>query len=259
MKARSVVFAHGMFVTPLCWEHWLTRYQALGHRVHAPPWPGRDEPVPALRAKHPDPELGQLSLQDVTNWYAQYIATLKSEPVLIGHSMGGLVVQLLLERGLGIAGIAIDSAPPLGVFALSWPFLKSNWPTINPFISKHTPYWMPFEQFQYTFVHTLPVDEQRAAYDRYVVPESRWVARGPISPAARIDFSARRPPLLLIAGVEDHIIPAALNARNCIQYERRAGVTDYREFPERTHFIIGQPGWEEVADYALSWLDDQGL
>jgi alpha-beta hydrolase superfamily lysophospholipase len=259
MKPRSVVFAHGMFVTPLCWEHWMRRYQAMGHQVHAPAWPGRDESVPALRAEHPDPKLGQLSLPDVTQRYAAFIGTLDSKPVLIGHSMGGLVVQLLLQQGLAVAGIAIDSAPPLGVFALSWPFLKSNWPTINPLISKHTPYLMPFEQFQYTFVHTLPPDEQRAAYDRYVVPESRWVARGPVSLAARIDFSAPRAPLLLIAGVEDHIIPAVLNARNCMRYPRSAGVTDYKEFPGRTHFIIGQPGWEQVADYALTWLDDRGL
>jgi pimeloyl-ACP methyl ester carboxylesterase len=259
MKTRAVVFVHGMFVTALCWEHWIKRYEAMSQRVHAPAWPGRDKPVEVLRKQHPDPNLGQLSLPDVTRRYAEYIETLDSKPVLIGHSMGGLVVQLLLQRGLAVAGIAIDSAPPLGVFALSWPFLKSNWPTINPFVSKHTPYWMPFEHFQYTFVHTLPLNEQRAAYDQYVVPESRWVARGPVSLAARIDFSARRAPLLLIAGAEDHIIPATLNARNCIRYNRSAGLTDYKEFPGRTHFIIGQPGWEQVADYALSWLDDLGL
>jgi len=259
MKSRSVVFVHGMFVSPLCWEHWITRYQARGHRCHAPAWPGRDQPIETLRRNHPDPKLGQLALPDVLEHCANVIKTLGEKPVLIGHSMGGLIVQLLLQRDLAVAGIAIDSAPPPGVFAISWSFLKSNWPTINPFISKHTPYYMPFEHFQYTFVHTLPLDEQRAAYARYVVPESRWVARGPVSLAARVDFSAPRAPLLFIAGAEDHIIPAALNASNCVKYDRSAAVTDYKEFPGRTHFIIGQPGWEQVADYALSWLDDQDL
>ncbi len=259
MESRWIVFIHGMFVTPLCWEPWLARYRAAGHGVDAPAWPGRDEPVATLRKSHPDPRLGQLSLADVVERYAGLIGKSDTKPILIGHSMGGLVVQLLLQRNLALAGIAIDSAPPLGVFVPSWPFLRSNWPTINPLISKHVPYFMPFRQFQYTFVHTMPLADQRSAYEKYVVPESRWVARGPLSAAARVDFSAPRPPLLLIAGSQDHIIPAALNASNCMRYRRSAGLTDYKEFPGRTHFIIGQPGWEEVADYALAWLDDKGV
>ena len=214
MKSRWIIFIHGMFVTPLCWEPWLARYRAIGHRVDAPAWPGRDEPVATLRRNYPDQRLGQLSLVDVVERYAGWIGKADPRPVLIGHSMGGLVVQLLLQRNLAVAGIAIDSAPPLGVFELSWPFLRSNWPTINPLFSKHTPYFMPFDQFQYTFVHTLPLAQQRSAYQTYVVPESRWVARGPVSLTARIDFSAPRPPLLLIAGEKDHIIPAELSARN---------------------------------------------
>jgi pimeloyl-ACP methyl ester carboxylesterase len=122
--------------------------------------------------------LGELALPDVVEHYADFMRNLAEKPVLIGHSIGGLIVQLLLQRHLAVAGIAIDSAPPLGVFTVSWPFLKSNWPTINPVISKHTPNYMPFEHFRYAFVHTLPLDEQTVAYEKYVVPESRWVAPG---------------------------------------------------------------------------------
>jgi alpha-beta hydrolase superfamily lysophospholipase len=259
VRATTVVFVHGMFVTAKCWAQWIERYEARGLRCIAPAWPGRDLAVEKLRALHPDPQLGQLSLDAVLDHYAAIIRRMDEPPILVGHSMGGLIVQLLLQRQLGRAGIAIDSAPPVGVLAPSWSFLRSNWPTLNPLISRHTPYLMPFEHFQFTFVHTLPLAQQRAAYDEYVVPESRWVARGPLSSVARVDFSAARAPLLLIAGIEDHIIPASLNAANYLKYGASTAVTGYKEFAGRTHFIIGQDGWEEVADYALDWCDDKDV
>jgi pimeloyl-ACP methyl ester carboxylesterase len=167
--------------------------------------------------------------------------------------MGGLVVQLLLARGLGAAGVAVSSAPPRGVSVPSWSFLKSNWGVINPFVSAEEPIFLSIEQFAYAFVHTLPLAEQRAVYDAHVVPESRLVGRGPLSAMASIDFDKPRAPLLLVAGAEDHIIPAALNRANLKKYARSPAVTDFEEVPGRTHYILGQVGWEEVADRALAW------
>ncbi len=149
-----------------------------------------------------------------------------------------------------MTGVAIDSA--------QFSFLKSNWPTISPFVSKSEPYFMPFEHFQYTFVHTLPPAEQRAAYDKQIVPESRRVAPGPLSAIAKIDFKKQRPPLPLIAGSDDHIIPAALNKSNYEKYTGASSVTGFKEFPARTHYIIGQQNWEEVAGHALGWLKENG-
>ena len=257
MTSNSIVFIHGMFVTPLCWEAWIDYFQTRGYTCAAPAWPGRDKPIETLRANHPDPQLGRLTLGDIVEHYASHIKTLGEKPILIGHSMGGLVVQILLQPDVAAAGVAIDSAPPVGVFTTQWSFIKSNWPTISPLVSKSQPYYMPFEHFQYTFVHTLSLEEQRAAYDKHVVPESRRVARGPLSGTGRIDFEKQRPPLLLIAGSEDHIIPAALNKSNYEKYKGSSSVTGFREFPGRTHFIIGQKNWEEVADYVLSWLKEQ--
>ena len=138
-------------------------------------------------------------------------------PIIIGHSMGGLAVQLFLQKDLGVAGVAIDSAPPMGVFTTKWSFLKSNWPHITPFVSQSSPIEMTFERFQYTFVNTLPLTEQRAAYERYVVPESRRVPRESLT--AKVDFKKPHPPLLLIAGSADNIIPASLNKSNHAKYK----------------------------------------
>ena len=260
MASKTIVFIHGMFVTPACWDAWTAYYQAKGYHCLAPAWPGRDQPVETLRKNHPDPQLGKLTLAEVVEHYARIIVGLDEKPILIGHSMGGLVVQLLLQRNLAVAGIAIDSAPPLGVITTKWSFIKSNWPLINPFVSKYQPYYMPFEHFQYTFVHTMPLAEQRAAYDALVVPESRQVAQGTLSAAARIDFERPHAPLLLIAGEEDHIIPASLTRANHRKYHASApAITEYAEFAGRTHFIIGQENWQGVAEYISFWLNQKGL
>jgi alpha-beta hydrolase superfamily lysophospholipase len=258
MTTTTVVFIHGMFMTPLCWEHWITRFQAQGYSCLAPAWPGRDQPVEALRARHPDAALGQLTLVDVVEHHARLLKALDPKPVLVGHSMGGLIVQLLLQRDVASAGVAIDSAPPAGVFTIEWSFLKSNWPMINPLASKYQPRRMPFPDFQYAFVNNLPLAEQQAAYERYVVPESRLVPQQSLASAGRVDFQKPHPPLLLIAGAEDHIIPAGLNRTNHARYEMSSSVTDYKEFDGRAHFIIGQKGWEEVADYSVAWLKSRG-
>jgi pimeloyl-ACP methyl ester carboxylesterase len=257
MKIKTIVFIHGMFMTPLCWEHWIERFQAKGYRCVAPAWPGRDAPIDLQRKNHPDPSLGKLKLRDVVEKIASAIGELKEKPVLIGHSMGGLVVQLLLQRDLALAGVAIDPAPPQGVFTAKWSFLRANFPAINPFVPVTRPVEMTFENFQYAFVNTLPPAEQRAAYDRYVVPESRGVPTQSLTSVAKVDFSKPHPPLLITAGEQDHIVPASLNRTNYQKY-RGPSITEFKEFPGRDHFGIGERGWEEIADYSLAWLEKVG-
>jgi pimeloyl-ACP methyl ester carboxylesterase len=145
----------------------------------------------------------------------------------------------------------------MGVFTTKWSFLKSNWPHITPFVSQKTPIEMTFERFQYTFVNKMPLAEQRAAYEKYVVPESRRIPRESLT--ARVDFKKPHPPLLLIAGSADNIIPASLNKSNYARYKPSASVTGFKEFTGRTHFIIGQKDWEEVAEYILLWLSEKGV
>jgi pimeloyl-ACP methyl ester carboxylesterase len=257
VKSKTVVFIHGMYMNSLCWEHWVSYFQAKGYRCLAPDWPGRDQPIDVLRKNHADPQLSQLTLSRVLEHFTDVIKTLDEKPVIIGHSMGGLCVQLLLQKDQVAAGIAIDSAPPMGVLTTKWSFLKSNWPHITPFVPQSSPIEMTFERFQYTFVNTMPLAEQRSAYERYVVPESRRVPRESLT--ARVDFKKPHPPLLLIAGSADTIIPASLNKSNHAKYKLSPSETDSKEFVGRTHFIVGQKGWEEVADFVITWLSDKGV
>jgi pimeloyl-ACP methyl ester carboxylesterase len=252
MKSKTIVLIHGMFMTPLCWEKWIPYYEAKGYRVFAPAWPGRDKPVDELRKLHPDPELAKLKLDQVVDHLETFIKGLDEKPAIIGHSMGGLAVQILLQRDVAVAGIAIDPAPPAGVFTTEFSFLKANFPAINPFLLSQ-PAQMTFEQFQYAFVNTLPLNEQRAAYNRYVVPESRGVPTSSLGSAGKVDFNRLRRPLLITAGEKDHIIPASLNRSNYSKY-KAPSVTDFKEFAGRDHFLIGSRGWEEIANYCLEWL-----
>jgi pimeloyl-ACP methyl ester carboxylesterase len=248
-----------MYMTPDCWGAWIDLFRANGRVCSAPAWPGRDKPVAVLRRNHSDPELGRLTLRAVLDHLSGLLQGMEEKPILIGHSMGGLIVQILLQRGLGSAAVAIHSAPPPGVFSAEWSFVKSNWPHITPFAPRGEPIRMSFEQFQYAFVNTLPPEEQRAAYDAFVVPESRRVPAQSLTGIARIDFTQSGPPLLLTAGSADNIIPASLNRRNFSKYRRPGSITEFREFTGRTHFVLGQRNWEEVARFILTWLERNGL
>jgi pimeloyl-ACP methyl ester carboxylesterase len=253
MQSKPVVLVHGNFVTRHCWDLWLPRLEALGHPVTAIPYPLRDEPVEALRRKHPDPALGRLALAEVLDHHIAIIRALPEKPIVIGHSFGGLLTQLLLQRDLAAAAVAIDSVPPQGVITTEWSFVRSLWPVLNPLIPAAQPYLMTFPEFQYTFANGMPLAEQRAAYDAQVVPESRVLGKGGLSSLARVDFKREHAPLLLIAGAADHIMPASLNRANFERYKASTSLTEFKEFPGRNHYLIAQPGWEEVADYALAW------
>jgi len=255
---KSVVFIHGMYMTALCWENWVRYFQERGYDARAIAWPGRDRTVEALNAAHPEAELGRLTLRAVVDDLEQSIRKLEPAPALVGHSMGGLVVQLLLGRGVGAAGVAIDSAAPAGLFSPQWSFLRSNFPHINPLAPQGTPIRMSFERFQYAFANGLPLEVQRGAYERYVVPESRRVPAGSLGADGRIDFRKPHAPLLLIGGGADHIIPPALNRANARRYSDPTSITDYREFPGRTHLTIAQPDWESVAAAVCEWLAAHG-
>ena len=247
--AGSVLFIHGLYMTGDCWAGWEQRFQAAGYQTAAPSWPGRDGKPADLRAA-PPAALNSLSFDQVVAINRQAAAALPAPLTLVGHSMGGLIAQLLLAEGVGQAAVAIDSAPPKGVTALSWSFLKSN----APALFGKGPIVLTAAQFHYAFLNHLDATAAAAIYDQRVVPEARGVANGPLTNSAAIDWAKARGPLLLVSGGADHIIPAALNAKNAAKYKASAGRTDLRDYPERTHWTLAQDGWEQVADDVLAWV-----
>jgi alpha-beta hydrolase superfamily lysophospholipase len=178
----------------------------------------------------------------------------------MGHSFGGLFTQILLDRGVGAAGVAIDSAPIKGVLGLPFSTLKVVLPfTGNP-LNLHKIGSLSEDQFHYAFGNLLSEEESRTAYERYAVPGPDHVlfqaSVANLNPhgATAVNFNNDdRAPLLLIAGGKDHVVPASTTRANYNLYKKSKAVTDYKEYPERSHFTLAQPGWEEVADYSLEW------
>jgi pimeloyl-ACP methyl ester carboxylesterase len=253
MSAKTVVFIHGNFVSYTSWNAWVQRFENKGYKCIAIAYPLRDKSVAELRRIHPDPNLGRITLEQVLDHHVRIIQGLNEKPIIIGHSFGGLLTQLLVNRGLASAAVAIDSVPPMGVMTTKWSFIKSLLPVINPLAPASRPYLMTFEHFQYTFVNGMAYNDQRRAYDEIVVPESTRLARGALSSTARVDFTKAHPPLLMIAGEIDNIMPASLNKTNFKRYQASPSRTEFKEFPGRNHYLIGAQGWTEIADYALDW------
>ncbi len=252
ISSKDVVFIHGLFQNPESWKNWTKFFQNKGYAVHTPAYPFH-EGSPAELRKNIDPALGKLTFGQVTGKMAGLIKGLSEKPVLIGHSMGGLVVQKLLEQALGFAGIVIDTAPPKGIFSSKWSFLKANLTTINPLkgdsVCVPTTKW-----FQYAFCNTMTLEQTQKEYDAYVVPESRNIPRSSTGKEGEIDFKKPHPPLLFIAGEKDHIIPSSLNKKNFSAYRDKNSVTAFKMFPDRTHYLCGQKNWEEIAAYIADWI-----
>jgi pimeloyl-ACP methyl ester carboxylesterase len=257
--SKTAVFVHGGWVTPACWDPFVSYFEARGYRCLAPAWPGKDRPVEEIRRDPSD--LAGLGIAEIVDHYDRIVRELDEPPILIGHSFGGLFVQLLLDRGLGAAGIAIDTAPPKGVF----PFYPTSLLSVGrvlliPFGWRKVVRWS-FREFRYAFVHTMPPDEARAIWDAQIVPDSgrpffqsAFSAFDRASPT-RVDFANRnRAPLLFVAGEADRAMPAAIVRRTFRAYRASPARTELRAFPGRTHWLIAQDGWEEVAQGCLDWI-----
>ena len=256
ITTKNVVFVTGAFVSNSCWDDWKTYFESRGYTTTAPAWPFKDGTAAELRARQPsDTDLAALTLGELVDHYANIVAGFAEKPIVIGHSLGGLITQIIVNRDLAAVGVAIHSVPTLGVFPYEFSFLKAGWKSLGLLTSLDETYLMSFEDWQYAFVNEMPLAEQQAAYDKYTIPESKVVARGGLTSATKVDYAKPHPPLLLTAGSIDNIIPAHLNLRNFKEYEDSGSVLDYQEFEGRNHFVLGQPTWKEDADYIISWLE----
>jgi len=254
----TIVLIHGLWMTALSWEHWVDRYTSRGFRVIARSWPGMEGDIEQLR-RDPTPVAG-LGLSEIVEHYEQIVRDLDRPPIIMGHSFGGLITQILLDRGLGAAGVAIDSAPVKGIFILPFSTLRVAFPALSNPANIHRAVPLTPEQFHYAFTNTLTEEESLAVYERYAVPgpdHVLWQASlANFNPhaATTVNFhNDTRAPLLLIAGGEDHIAPASVTRANFNLFKHSKAVTAYTEFPGRSHYTLGQAGWEEVADCALNW------
>ena len=254
----TIVLIHGLWVTALSWERWISRYRARGYRVLAPNWPGMNAGIEDLR-RNPS-VIARLGVTEIADHYDHLIRALDRPPAIIGHCLGGLVAQILLDHGLGAVGVAIDPAPAEGARKLSLSMPMLGLPALFHPVNSHRTISLSPRQFHRAFANTLSRPDAAAVRERYHVPGPgrtlRQISSGKFAPVAatHADFgTARRVPLLLIADGKDRIFPPAVTWSSFHRYRASAAITAYQEFPARSHYTLGEPGWEEVADYALRW------
>jgi pimeloyl-ACP methyl ester carboxylesterase len=251
---KTVLFITGAFVSHHCWDDWKTHFEDHGYNTLAPAWPYKEEPASTLRLKQPDRDLATLRLEKLTAHFAKIAGEMEEKPILIGHSMGGLIVQLLLQRGLGCAGIAIHSLQPKGIFTFKFSFYKAGWAALGFFTKAKETYLMSFKEWQYAFTNNMRFEDQKDGYEKLLTPESKLLIRDATTDAAKIDFSAPHKPLLFLAGTADHFIPASLNYTNYSKYSDPDSITEYQLLEGRNHFVLGQETWKMDAENIISWL-----
>jgi pimeloyl-ACP methyl ester carboxylesterase len=254
----TIVLIHGFWVTPRSWEHWIAHYEAKGYTVLAPAYPGFEVEVEALNADHAPIEA--LTVQAIVDRLETVVGAIATPPILMGHSAGGVFAQLLLDKGYGAAGVAINSAPTEGVKVLPLSQVRASWPVLKNPANRHRAVGLTLEQWQYTFTNTFSEEEGRALYERYHVPasgsifwQSAFASLKPGHQSTHVNYdNGARAPLLFISGGEDHLMPPSVQRSNAKHYTSDT-ITEVREYEGYAHLLPAQEGWQEIADYALEW------
>jgi pimeloyl-ACP methyl ester carboxylesterase len=256
MNVTTIVLIPGLWMTALSWEYWAKHYSEKGYYVIAANWPGMEGGIEQLRR---DPSsFASLGLKDVVDHYEQIIRELETPPIIIGYGFGGLIAQILLDRGWGAAGAAIASAPVRGIARLPLSMLKLAFLVLGNSFNSHETISLTPKQFHRAFTNSLTETESLDAFKRYVVPAPYRVlvqtafANFTSHTAATVNFrNDTRAPLLLIAGGKDRVAPSSLVKANFDLYRESKAETDHKEFSDQAHFTLLQE--TKVADYVLGW------
>ena len=256
MNVTTIVLINGLWISALSWELWAQHYTDKGYRVVAADWPGMEGDIAQLRRAPSN--FASLGLADVVDHYEQLIRELETPPIIIGHGLGGLVTQILLDRGWGAAGVAVAPAPVKGVRRLPLANLKIALSALgNPFNKRETTSLSP-KQFHETFANTLTEAQARSAFTRYALPgPNRVLLQSVLAPFARHAATTvntrndTRAPLLLVAGGKDRSAPPSLVKATFDLYRESKAETDYKEFPDQANFTFLQQ--TTIADYVLGW------
>ena len=258
----TIVLIHGLWMTPRSWENWVEHYEKRGYRVLTPAYPGFEVEVEALRAD-PTP-IATLTIPATVEYLESVVRGLETPPIIIGHSFGGALTQILIDHGLGAAGVAINSVPAEGIRVNPPSQIKSLFPFVRNPLQHDEARGFTHEQFHYAFTNTISLEESAKVYERYHIPApNRFVWTGilqnvlPGKQDLYVNYkNDDRAPLLFISGSEDNIMPAPVNKSSYEHHLKSSALTAYKEFPGRSHYTIGEDGWEAVADYALEWALD---
>jgi non-heme chloroperoxidase len=258
-ERKPVVFVHGLWLLPSSWDRWATMFEEAGYAALTPGWPDDPETVADAKAR-PEVFAGK-TIGQVADHFEAVIRRLSSKPAVVGHSFGGLLTEILADRGLAGASVAISPAPFRGVLPLPISALRSASPVLLNPLNRRRAVALTYEQFRYGFANAVSEDEARELYAAYSVPGPGapifQAAMANLNPwtEAKVDVRrADRGPLLIVSGAEDHTVPPAIAKASFGREKRNPGVTEMVTIPGRGHALTIDSGWREVAEKALGFV-----
>jgi pimeloyl-ACP methyl ester carboxylesterase len=254
-----IVLIHGLWLLPSSWDNWVGYFEEEGYAGVTPDWPDDPETVAEARA-NPDVLAGK-GLKQVADHTAEVIDRLEKKPAVMGHSTGGLLAQLIADRGVSVATVAIDPGPFRGVLPLPFSALRSAWPVLgNPF-NRSKAITLTLDQFKYGWANALSDEEAKQLYDTYHVAAPgkalMQMANANLNPASEAKLDPKNPsrgPLLVIDGEFDHTVPWAIANASYKKQRHNEAVTEIKQMPNRGHALTIDSGWREVAQTALDFV-----
>jgi non-heme chloroperoxidase len=257
--ATPVVFVHGLWLLPSSWDNWVALFEEAGYVGLTPAWP--DDPATVEEARANPDVLAKKTLKQVADHTTEVINALDKKPVLIGHSTGGLLAQMLAGRGLSAATVAIDPGVFRGVLPLPPSVLKGVGPfLVNP-LTRGRAITLTFDQFTYGWANALDEKEAKELYDTFHVAASGislvQMGNANLNPRTEAKVNTTNPdrgPLLIIDGEKDHTVPWAIANAAYKKQKRNPAVTEIVKIPNRGHSLTIDHGWREVAQTALDFV-----
>ena len=254
-----VVFVHGLWLLPSSWDRWATMFEEAGFTALTPGWP--DDPETVAEANAHREVMANKTVGQVADHFSEIVRKLTQRPVIVGHSFGGLLAQILAGRGLSAATVAIDPAPFRGVLPLPFSALKSAWPVLGNPANRKRAVPLTYEQFRFGFANAVTEEEAQELYKTFAVPASGaplfQAAAANLNPwtEAKVDTeNPERGPLLIISGQKDNTVPWSIANASFKQQQKNTSVTEIVEIPNRGHALTIDSGWREVADTALKFI-----
>lgn len=261
---KPVVFIHGLWLHAESWKPWIDYFKKHEYDASAVNWPGDGMNTETTR-ENPSSVAGY-GVNEIADYITHEITKLPEKPILIGHSFGGLLAQILLGRGLAAGAIAINPAPMRGVFVLPLSALKASFPALSNPLNFNKEISLTEAQFRFAFTNARPAHEAKELWAKYAIPapcrplfQAATANLNPFSATTVNTANPARGPLLLTAGLEDNTVPPAMVRSAKTLYAKSPAVTELKEFARRGHSLTIDGGWLDIAEFCVNWLREKGL
>jgi pimeloyl-ACP methyl ester carboxylesterase len=254
-----VVFIHGLWLLPSSWDNWARLFEENGYAAVTPVWP--DDPDTVEEARANPGVMAKKTIGQIADHTSEVINRLTKKPAVMGHSTGGLLAQMIADRGLSAATVAIDPGPFRGVLPLPFSALRSASPVLLNPLNRGRAVTLTLAQFKYGWANALSDEEAKQLYETYHVAAPgvalMQMANANLNPRteAKLDpENPKRGPLLIIDGEKDHTVPWAIANASYKRQRRNEAVTEIKKIPNRGHALTIDNGWREVAETALEFV-----